>query len=115
MIDGCRHVVRRGRVVVSLATRPVLFALARALGEASPEAVARESLVARAFGSRFVDESHRARLRVEVGRLRSALKPMAEVRATNTGFVLTPRRAAERSGARAARRRPACGGAGLSH
>ncbi len=94
VIDGCRHVVRRGRTVVSLATRPVLFALARTLGEASPESVDRETLVARAFGSRFVDESHRARLRVEVGRLRSALKPVAEVRATKTGFVLTARRAA---------------------
>ena len=94
VIDGCRHVVRRGRIVVSLATRPVLFALAQALGEASPEPVARETLVARAFGSRFVDESHRARLRVEIGRLRHALKAVAEVRATSTGFVLTPRRGA---------------------
>jgi len=95
VIDGCRHVVRRGRTVVSLATRPVLFALARTLGEASPESVDRETLVARAFGSRFVDESHRARLRVEIGRLRAALRGMADLHATKRGFALTPRSAGE--------------------
>ena len=36
VVDGCRHVVRDKRTVVSLARRPVLFALARALGEAGP-------------------------------------------------------------------------------
>src|SRR3989441_13022942 len=34
VVDACRHVVRRASTVVSLATRPVLFALARALSEA---------------------------------------------------------------------------------
>ena len=74
VVDGCRHVVRQRRIVVSLATRPVLFALARALGEAWPADVERGTLIARAFGSRFADDSHRARLRVEVGRLRTALR-----------------------------------------
>src|SRR5215207_5834592 len=66
VVDACRHVVRRGTTVISLATRPVLFALARALGEAWPEDVTREALVARGFRARQADESHRARLRVEI-------------------------------------------------
>ena len=90
MVDACRHVVRDGRTVVSLASRPVLFALARALAEAWPEDVSRETLVARAFGARHADESHRARLRVEIGRLRAALRPLAGVSATDRGFVLAP-------------------------
>ena len=92
VVDACRHVVRDARTVVSLATRPVLFALARALGEAWSGEVSRDTLVARAFGGRIADESHRARLRVEIGRLRTMLRPLAAVRATKQGFVLTPRR-----------------------
>jgi len=93
VVDGCRHVVRHGRTVVSLARRPVLFALARALGEAWPGDVERGTLIARAFGSRFADDSHRARLRVEVGRLRKALGAIADINATARGFALSPRRA----------------------
>ena len=93
VVDGCRHVVRDARSMVSLATRPVLFAIARALGEAWPGDASRDVLIARAFGSKFADESHRARLRVEVGRLRRALRTLADVRATPRGFALTPRRA----------------------
>ena len=81
--------------VVSLVTRPVLFALARALGEAWPGDVPRDLLLARAFGARFVDESHRMRLRVEIGRLRKMLRPLADVSATKRGFALAPRRARE--------------------
>ncbi len=95
VVDGCRHVVRDGRTAVSLARRPVLFALARTLGEAWPEDVPRDTLVARAFGSKLADESHRARLRVEVGRLRTLLRALADVRATKRGFALAPRRARE--------------------
>jgi len=95
VIDACRNVVRYEGTVISLATRPVLFALARTLGEAWPGDVPRAALVARAFGSRFTDESHRARLRVEVGRLRTVLRPLADVKATKRGFVLAPRRARE--------------------
>ena len=95
VVDACRHVVRDGSNVVSLATRPVLFALARALGEAWPGDVARDTLIARAFGSKLVDESHRARLRVEVGRLRRVLRTLAGVSATKRGFVLSPRRGRE--------------------
>jgi DNA-binding transcriptional ArsR family regulator len=92
-VDGCRHVVRYEGKVVSLAKRPVLFALARALGEAWPEDVPRDTLVARAFGSKLTDDSHRARLRVELGRLRALLRTLAEVSATKRGFALRPHRA----------------------
>jgi hypothetical protein len=91
VVDACRHVVRDGRTVVSLASRPVLFALARALGEGWPGDVSRDALVARAFGARHADESHRARLRVEMGRVRSALRAVASVSATRRGFALAPR------------------------
>jgi hypothetical protein len=90
VVDACRHVVRRAQTVVSLATRPVLFALARVLGEAWPSDVPREALLARAVGARAVDESHRARLRVEIGRLRRLLRTVADVRATPRGFALVP-------------------------
>jgi len=95
VVDACRHVVREEREVVSLAKRPVLFALARALGEAWPGDVARDALVRRAFGSKIVNESHRARLRVEMTRLRTVLRTLAEVSATKRGFALAPRRARE--------------------
>ncbi len=95
VIDACRHVVRDPRAVVSLARRPVLFALARALGEAWPADVPRDLLVARAFRAKRADESHRARLRVEVGRLRTLLRTLASVSATKRGFALAPRRARE--------------------
>src|SRR5262249_1043401 len=95
VVDACRHVVREESTVVPLARRPVLFALARALGEAWPGDVSRDTLVARAFGGRRADESHRTRLRVEVGRRRKALRALADVSATKRGFALAPRRARE--------------------
>ncbi len=93
VVDACRNVARAGTTVVPLAGRPVLFALARALAEAWPDDVTREALIARAFRGRDADESHRARLRVEIGRLRKALKPLGGLTATNRGFVLKPLRA----------------------
>jgi tetratricopeptide (TPR) repeat protein len=95
VVDACRHVVRDARTVVSLTRRPVLFALARALAEAWPGDVPRDILVSRAFGGKHADESHRARLRVEAGRLRAVLGTLAGVSATKRGFALTPRRARE--------------------
>ncbi len=95
VVDACRHVVRDARTAVSLARRPVLFALARALGEAWPEDVSRDTLVARAFRAKHADKSHRARLRVEIGRLRTVLRTLAGVSATKQGFALVPRRAHE--------------------
>jgi len=95
VVDACRHVVRDARTMVTLARRPVLFALARTLGEAWPGDVPRDTLVARAFGAKRADESHRARLRVEIGRLRTVLRTLARVSATKRGFALAARRARE--------------------
>src|SRR5580700_3570711 len=95
VVDACRYVVRDARTVVSLATRPVLFALARALAEAWPADLPRGTLIARAFRAKRADESHRARLRVELGRLRRMLRTLAGVSATPRGFKLVPRRARE--------------------
>jgi hypothetical protein len=95
IVDACRYVVRHKRKIVSLARRPVLFALASALGEAWPGDVSRSTLIARAFRAKHVDESHRARLRVEIGRLRSSLRPIASVTATKDGFALKPSQARE--------------------
>ncbi len=93
VIDACRNAVRETQRVVSLVTRPVLFALLRSLAEAWPGDVSRDVLLTRAFGARLVDESHRMRLRVEIGRLRRSLRPLAEVTATKQGFTLRPHRA----------------------
>ena len=95
VVDACRYVVRDESKVVTLAKRPVLFALARALGEAWPGDVPRDTLVARVFRAKRADESYRARLRVEVGRLRTVLRTLADVSATKRGFALAPRRARE--------------------
>ena len=95
VVDACRHAVRDARTVVSLARRPVLFALARALGEAWPGDVSRDTLIARAFRAKHSDESHRARLRVEIGRLRTMLRTLADVSATKRGFALIPRHTGE--------------------
>jgi hypothetical protein len=93
VVDTFRYAVRQAGQVVSLASRPVLFALARSLAEAWPGDVARDTLVARAFRGKEADESYRARLRVEMGRLRTLLAPLASVTATKQGFVLAPHRA----------------------
>ncbi|MGK8200838.1 helix-turn-helix domain-containing protein [Burkholderia cepacia] len=90
VVDACRHTVRDARTTVSLARRPVLFVLARALGEAWPADVSRNALVAVAFRAKHADESHRARLRVEIGRLRAVLRPLANIVATPRGFALEP-------------------------
>ena len=95
VIDACRHGVRAERKVISLATRPVLFALARMLGEAWPGDVPRDTLVARVFRLKLADESHRARLRVEMARLRGVLRPLAGINATQRGFALAPHGARE--------------------
>jgi hypothetical protein len=90
VVDACRHAVRQKGRLVSLAKRPVLFALLRSLAEAWPADVPRDALVARAFRLKLADESHRARLRVEVARLRTLLRTLADVRATKRGFELVP-------------------------
>ncbi|KJK22675.1 DNA-binding protein [Burkholderiaceae bacterium 16] len=95
VVDACRNVVHNAGKVVSLARRPVLFALARTLAEAWPEDVPRETLIAQAFRTKHADESHRVRLRVEVGRLRTVLREVAGVSATKRGFALVPGHARE--------------------
>ncbi|MCL4811847.1 MAG: helix-turn-helix domain-containing protein [Vicinamibacteraceae bacterium] len=90
VVDGCRHAVRSADTEIALSRRPVLFALVRALGEAWPEDVPRAILLGRAFGARLADDSHRARLRVEMGRLRRALRSLATVAATTRGYALAP-------------------------
>ena len=91
VVDGCRRAARRGGEVVRLSRRPVLFALLRVLAEAWPGEAARDHLIERAFGARRVNPSHRARLRVELGRLRRELGPLAGIQATAGGFTLVPR------------------------
>jgi len=91
VIDACRRGLRAGALWIPLARRPVLFELAQALAEAWPGDVARETLIARAFRARHPDESHRARLRVELGRLRALAAELASIDATERGFALAPR------------------------
>lgn len=93
IVDARRLTVREACRLVPLARRPVLFALARALAEAWPNDVSRDALVAFAFRGRRADESYRARLRVEIGRLRALLRPIAGITATKRGFALAPQRA----------------------
>jgi hypothetical protein len=95
VVDSFRYVMRKQQAIVSLATRPVLFALARTLAEAWPGDVSRARLIAKAFGGREADESHRARLRVEIGRLRAELRGLADIGATSQGFALAPREAGD--------------------
>ncbi|WP_447920194.1 helix-turn-helix domain-containing protein [Achromobacter aegrifaciens] len=91
VVDACRHAVRGEGQEVPLSSRPVLFALARVLGEAWPQPAPRETLIEQAFRTAYFDETHRARLRVEIGRLRAALRAVADISAARGGFVLKPR------------------------
>jgi len=91
VVDACRRGLRAGATWRPLARRPVLFALGRALAEAWPGDVDRHTLIARAFSARRPNESHRARLRVEIGRLRALAAPLARIEASARGFALTPR------------------------
>jgi DNA-binding transcriptional ArsR family regulator len=91
VVDACRREARFGKQVVSLVTRPVLLELLVALGEAVPGDVPRDALISSVFGARRVNDSHRVRLRVELGRLRKVLRRLADVRATAAGFALAPR------------------------
>ncbi len=90
LVDACRYAVCRGELVISLARRPILFCLVRVLAESWPADVPRNTLIARAFRTHSPDETYRARLRVEIGRLRKALAALAEVKATPRGFTLVP-------------------------
>ena len=90
IVDACRNIACAGPTIVPLATRAVLLALLRALAEIWPADASRETLLDRAFGAGHADESHRARLRVEIARLRQAIRPLAALKATERGFLLKP-------------------------
>jgi hypothetical protein len=98
-VDACRRALRAGPTVLPLARRPVLFTLAQALAEAWPGDADRNGLIARAFRARDPDETHRARLRVEIGRLRKLAAPLAGINATERGFALAPRAPPSATGA----------------
>jgi hypothetical protein len=95
VLDACRRGVGCGAVWLPLARRPVLFSLAGALAQAWPADAPRDGLIADAFRTRRPDDTHRARLRVEIGRLRALLKPVARIEATARGFALRPVQAQE--------------------
>ena len=101
VVDACRHRLGSGWVGaqegsgaaptwLSLARRPILFALAYDLAQAWPGDAERDALIASAFRARHPDETHRARLRVELGRLRALVKPWARIESTARGFALRP-------------------------
>jgi hypothetical protein len=90
VLDACRRGLRGGSQLLPLARRPLLFVLARALAQAWPGDVDRNALIADAFRTRQADETHRARLRVEIGRLRTLVAPLARIEASARGFVLKP-------------------------
>lgn len=76
---------------LDLAGRPLLFALARALADAWPGDVPRADLIAQVFRVTRPDDTHRARLRVELGRLRAQLRPLGiALLATPRGYRLVP-------------------------
>ena len=95
VVDACRRGVGAGAHWQPLARRPILFTLALALAQAWPGDVERNALIALAFRTRRPDETHRARLRVEIGRLRALVKNMARIEATPRGFALAPLHADE--------------------
>src|SRR6185295_3840862 len=90
VVDACRRGLRAGGTWLPLARRPILFELACALAEAWPGDADRNTLIARAFRTRHPDETHRARLRVEIGRLRRIAAPLARIEASTRGFALEP-------------------------
>ncbi|MFC3815212.1 helix-turn-helix domain-containing protein [Lysobacter sp. GCM10012299] len=91
VVDACRRGLRHGDAWLPLARRPILFALLRALAEGWPGDVDRNALIARVFRTRHPDETHRARLRVEIGRLRKLVAPWLDIEASARGFALAPR------------------------
>jgi len=93
LVDACRRLALGGRATIPLARRPVLFALLLALAHAWPGSVARDELISRAFEARRINPTHRARLRVEMGRLRGLLDGLAaEPIATKDGYALASER-----------------------
>jgi len=94
-VDGCRYQLTHQNRRLSLASRPVLFQLLSVLAESWPYDASRALLIERVFRTLTGDESHRARLRVEIGRLRAEVSDFADIIATSNGFQLIPKNAAE--------------------
>lgn len=92
LVDTCSSALVAGRARLSFAARPILFALLTALARSWPAVCARDALMREALGARKPNDSHRARLRVELGRLRKALEGIAEPRARDGGYVLLSER-----------------------
>ena len=90
LFDARESSVSAGKLRVSLKGRAVLFGLARLLAEAWPLEVARRQLLAQVFGVTRANDSHRARLRVELARVRRALRQLLTIAATPDGFRLDP-------------------------
>lgn len=93
VVDACRRSLRTGDLRLPLARRPLLFALLRALAQAWPGDAERAALIRQVFRTHHADETLRARLRVEIGRLRALVAPVANIEATPQGFALLPRHA----------------------
>lgn len=90
IVDATRFEVRHRESAISLVTRPVLFSLLSCLATAWPGECRREDLIGAVFRGRQVDESYRARLRVEMLRLRRLLGAVGSVVATAGGYRLVP-------------------------
>jgi DNA-binding winged helix-turn-helix (wHTH) protein len=88
LVDACRRELRCGARRVSFVGKPVLLELMCCLAEAWPEVVPRERLIERGFGARRSNETHRARLRVELGRLRRLLAKVGSIQAEGAGYRL---------------------------
>ena len=95
VVDACRRGVRAAAHWQPLARRPILFTLVLALAQAWPGDAERDALIELAFRTKHPDETHRARLRVEIGRLRALVKSIARIEATPRGFALMPSHANE--------------------
>jgi hypothetical protein len=90
LVDVRRACVAGQETRISLRGRPVLFALLRVLAEAWPSEVTRRELLLRVFAVTRANDTHRARLRVEMARLRHVLRPLATIAATSAGFRVDP-------------------------
>ncbi len=88
--DACRRGLSSPRAAVSLASRPVLWKIARLLCESWPQATSRDVLRSEALEAKAANEAWRTRLRVEVGRLRKALSPIATIESADGGYLICP-------------------------
>lgn len=88
LVDLCRGSIHARGSQIALSSRPVLLALAVELAQAWPRAAARGRLIERLFRIARPDETLRARLRVEVGRLRALMPQGVAIAAQGDGYAL---------------------------